>query len=157
MDKSIKYNRDTKDFEVTVNGEVIGYTATFLAGEAMADKFVHAALIAAPPAEEATSGPVVINPANITRQTVAAVLVEARAKVADNRRWATALAKAATELEATPWYFTGAILVIGSRTTPGKKYRVDGQHCECAAHAKNNPCWHRAAARLLIRAAQVAA
>lgn len=168
--KEISFDRTTKDFAVKVDGELIGFAATPAAGRSMADQYVdgllamearfiaeEAAALAAPVAEPASVGaptsPIVL--ANITRQSVAAVLVEARRKVADNRRWATALAKAATELEASAWYFTGAgVLVIASRTTPGKKYHVTDQGCECLAAQKGTPCWHKAAARLLTRAAE---
>lgn len=155
------------DFEVLVDGEIVGYTGTMIEAIEAADQHIagllelearyiteEAADQAAPVASEAPAAPVAVNVANISRQSVAAVLVEARRKVADNRRWATALAKAATELEASGWYFTGQILVIASRTTPGTRYRVTAQGCECPAHSKGNPCWHKAARKLLINAAQ---
>jgi hypothetical protein len=146
------------DYAAVVDGQEVGYAATHQAAMSIANEYVwnlielenryteKAATVAAP---------VAVNPANITRQAVARVLVDARRKVADNRKIATALAKASTELEASRWYFTGTVLVIASRTTPGKMYRVTGQTCECLAHGRGITCWHKVAHRLLTRSAQL--
>lgn len=158
--KAIRYDRETGDFAYLLNGEIVGYAASHLCAEQKLNELVYDLLrrgntgAADTPAAVTDPAPAAVNVSNITRQTVAAVLVDARRKVADNRRWANALAKASTELEASTWYFTGQVLVIASRTTAGKRYRVTGQTCECSAHSKGNPCWHRAAHRLLVKAAQ---
>jgi hypothetical protein len=45
---------------------------------------------------------------------------------------------------------------IPSATEPGVTYRVNGE-CQCRAHEHSNPCWHRAAKRLLAIAQQIEA
>lgn len=152
------------DYAAVVDGNEVGFAATHQAAMTIANEYVWNLIQLenrytdddAPVAVEIDAAPVAVNPANITRQTVARVLVDARRKVADNRQIATALAKASTELEASRWYFTGTVLVIASRTTPGKMYRVTGATCECPAHGRVT-CWHKVAHRLLSRAAQLPA
>ena len=39
--KRIQYDRVTKDFEVTVNGHLIGYCASYLEAEALANHVVY--------------------------------------------------------------------------------------------------------------------
>jgi hypothetical protein len=96
--------------------------------------------------------------APITTQQIAEALKTARVKVQDNKRWFTALSKAATELHASPWcwYSNISTLKIASRTTPGTWYIVDNNGCQCPAARKQNPCWHAAAKRLLERASEAA-
>jgi hypothetical protein len=170
MVKQVKFNREDRDYAWYIDGELMGFCSTYQLAQQAADDYVYASLTRSNTSaadlttEEAAAvaavvEPAAVNVANISRQTVAAVLVEARRKVADNRRWATALAKASTELEASAWYLTtSGALVINSRSTAGKRYRVTAQGCECPAAQKGNPCcWHKAARKLLINAAAVAA
>lgn len=89
--------------------------------------------------------------AQIDRAKVGSVVAAARAKVANDTRWLNAINKAYQELETNQWVFNGRVLVVASRTS-AKKYRVTANDCQCQAHAKGRPCWHRAAHRILTRA-----
>jgi hypothetical protein len=77
------------------------------------------------------------------------VIQEAFDKVAGSRRWQTAIAKAKRELEENPYmYFDGGALLILSGS--GEIYHANGS-CQCKAYRNGQPCWHRAAARLVER------
>ncbi len=54
-----------------------------------------------------------------------------------------------------PWHFDGETLVIQSATSD-QRYTVTAEGCACKAFWDCQPCWHRAARRLLIKAAQMA-
>ena len=88
---------------------------------------------------------------SINRQTVAA----ARTEAAEHRRWITAINRAALNLEACPWAFDGETLRIASATTRGTRYTVRPEGCACKAAQDGRPCWHRAAWRLLRKAAEL--
>ena len=90
---------------------------------------------------------------SINRQTVAAALAAARTESAEHRLWITAINHAALNLEACPWAFDGETLRIASATTRGTRYTVSPEGCECSAAQDGRPCGHRAARRLLRRAA----
>ena len=91
----------------------------------------------------------------INRQPVAAALRQARIEAAEHKAWITAINKAALNLEAATWMFDGEVLRIASATTPAKRYTATVKTCECPAFGKGRPCWHRAAARLLVKAAEM--
>ncbi len=91
---------------------------------------------------------------SINRQTVAAALRQARIDAAEHAAWVNAINKAALELEATSWAFDGEALRIASRTGTGR-YTATAHTCECKAYAAGRPCWHRACARLLVKAAEL--
>jgi hypothetical protein len=66
-----------------------------------------------------------------------------------NLRWQTAIAKAKQQLESNPFmHFDGDALLILSDSN--EIYRANGT-CQCKAFRNNQPCWHRAAARLVKR------
>ena len=92
---------------------------------------------------------------SISRQTVAAALAAARTEAAEHRLWITAINRAALNLEACPWAFDGDTLRIASATTKGTRYTVSPEGCECKAAQDGRPCWHRAAWRLLRKAAEL--
>ena len=92
---------------------------------------------------------------SISRQTVAAALAAARTEAAEHRLWITAINRAALNLEACPWAFDGETLRIASATTRGTRYTVSPEGCECKAAQDGRPCWHRAAWRLLRKAAEL--
>ncbi len=92
---------------------------------------------------------------SMNRQTVAAALAAARTEAAEHRLWITAINRAALNLEACPWAFDGETLRIASATTKGTRYTVSPEGCECKAAQDGRPCWHRAAWRLLRKAAEV--
>ena len=91
----------------------------------------------------------------INRQTVAQALRQARLEAAEHHAWITAINKAALNLEAAPWAFDGEVLRISSATTPGVRYTVTAAGCECRAGQQGKPCRHRAAHRLLCKAAEL--
>lgn len=91
---------------------------------------------------------------SISRSAVAAALRLARTACANDDRWLAALNRAALNLEACAWAWDGEILVIHSATAD-KRYTVDTSGCGCQASAHGHPCWHRAAYRLLVRAAEI--
>ena len=92
---------------------------------------------------------------SINRQTVAAALAAARTEAAEHRAWIAAINRAALNLEACPWAFDGDSLRIASATTKGTRYTVSPEGCECKAAQDGRPCWHRAAWRLLRKAAEL--
>ena len=92
---------------------------------------------------------------SINRQTVAAALAAARTEAQEHRLWITAINRAALNLEACPWAFDGETLRIASATTRGTRYTVTLDGCECKAAQDGRPCWHRAAWRLLRKAAEL--
>ena len=91
---------------------------------------------------------------SINRQTVAAALKQARIEAAEHKAWINAINKAALNLEACSWAFDGKVLRIASATSD-VRYTVDAQGCECKAAQDGRPCWHRAARRLLCKAAEL--
>jgi hypothetical protein len=66
-----------------------------------------------------------------------------------NLRWQMAITKAKVELESNPYmHYDGHALLILSPS--GEIYSANGA-CQCKAYVNNQPCWHRAAARLVER------
>lgn len=93
---------------------------------------------------------------SISRVTVAAALQAARTEAAEHQAWINAINRAALNLEACGWAFDGDVLQIASATTPAVRYTVDHTGCQCKAGQAGRPCWHRAAWRLLRKAAEMA-
>ncbi len=92
--------------------------------------------------------------AAVNRQTVAAALQAARTEAAEHRAWINAINRASLNLEACPWAFDGDVLRIASAST-NTRYTVTPEGCECKAGQAGRPCWHRAAWRLLRKAAEM--
>jgi hypothetical protein len=88
---------------------------------------------------------------NITKLNT--VVETAKAKTTD-RRWRNAIDKAAAQLRDNPYIseVDGGLLIL---STSGKTYHANGV-CQCAAFAKGTACWHRSAARLMVRYKEVA-
>ncbi len=91
----------------------------------------------------------------VNRQTVAQALQEARKQAGEHQAWLNAINKAALYLAAEQWAFDGETLVIMSATTDDARYLVTVKHCECRAFKRGIPCWHRAAARLVCKTAEM--
>ena len=91
----------------------------------------------------------------VNRSTVAAALAAARTEAATHRARINAINRAALNLEACSWAFDGDTLRIASATTRGTRYTVSPEGCECKAAQDGRPCWHRAAWRLLRKAAEL--
>ena len=94
---------------------------------------------------------------SVNRQSVALALREARVQAAQHQAWLNAINKASLYLSTGEWQFDGETLSISSATTDGARYHVTAHTCECKAFAAGRPCWHRAAARLLEKTAELAA
>ena len=90
----------------------------------------------------------------ISRQTVALALAAARTEAAEHTAWINAINRAALNLEACAWAFDGDVLRISSATS-ARRYTVSVDGCACQAGAAGKPCWHRAAWRLLRKAAEM--
>ena len=86
---------------------------------------------------------------NLNQETLEAVAQEAFDKAEGSRRWQRAIAKAKGQLESNPFmHWDGHALVILSDSNT--VYEANGT-CQCKAYAQGQPCWHRAAARILQR------
>lgn len=86
---------------------------------------------------------------NIDQSKMQQVIKRAFDKVAGSRRWQTAIVKAKQQIEENPYmHFDGSALLILSPS--GEIYQANGT-CQCKAFISNQPCWHRAAARLIER------
>ncbi len=86
---------------------------------------------------------------NIDQNRMEQVIQEAFDKVSGSRRWQIAIAKAKQQIEENPYiHFDGRALLILSPS--GEIYSANGT-CQCKAFSKGQPCWHRAAARLIER------
>jgi hypothetical protein len=86
---------------------------------------------------------------NIDQDRMQQVAQEAFNWVSGNRRWESAIARAKAQLESNPYmHFDGGTLLVLSES--GEIYRANGA-CQCKAFANGQPCWHRAAARLVER------
>ena len=86
---------------------------------------------------------------NIDHNKMQQVIREAFDKVSDSRRWQTAIVKAQQQIEENPYlHFDGRALLILSPS--GEIYSANGS-CRCKAFRRGQPCWHRAAARLVER------
>lgn len=82
------------------------------------------------------------------------VVQEAFAKVGHNCRWQMAIVKAKQQIESNPYmHYDGHALLILSPS--GEFYTANGT-CQCKAYKSGNPCWHRAASRLVQRYKEIA-
>ncbi len=85
---------------------------------------------------------------NLNQETMRQVIQEAFEKTS-SLRWQMAIAKARREIEDNPYlHFDGDALLILSDSN--EIYRSNGT-CQCKAFAHGQPCWHRAAARIVQR------
>ena len=91
----------------------------------------------------------------VNRTAVARALAQARAECVGQVAWMNAINRAALNLESCRWQFDGETLVIASASTD-RRYTVTPGGCGCKAFLDGKPCWHRAARRLLIKAAELA-
>lgn len=151
--RSIRYDRTTKDFAVSVDGELIGFAPSAIAGEEMANRHIDG-LIAHEAQCQAAEQAAPVATAYVTSEAITATLEQARATLAADRRWLAALNKAAEKLTSTRWQFDGRRLLVASATTAGQRYMVERGMCECTAAHNGRVCWHVAAYGLLTRAAR---
>src|SRR5690348_16289198 len=86
---------------------------------------------------------------NLNGTTLTQVVNSAKRSAAHDQRWLNAITRAAEELENNPYIARqDDHLLIGSPS--GAIYEANGQ-CQCEAFKRGNPCWHRAASRLVQR------
>jgi chloramphenicol 3-O-phosphotransferase len=86
---------------------------------------------------------------NLNSDRLTQVVQQAFDKAQDSLRWQTAIAKAKQQLEENPFmHFDGDALLILSPSNA--IYRANGT-CQCRAYRQGQPCWHRAAARIVER------
>ncbi len=86
---------------------------------------------------------------NIDQSRMEQVIQEAFDRVQSSRRWQVAIVKAKQQIEENPYlHFDGIALLILSPS--GEIYSANGS-CQCKAYTNSQPCWHRAAARLVER------
>ncbi len=85
---------------------------------------------------------------NLNEDRMRQVIQEAFDKMS-SLRWQMAIAKARREIEDNPYlhYDRHALLIL---SPSGEIYSANGT-CQCKAYMNNQPCWHRAAARLVER------
>lgn len=73
-------------------------------------------------------------------------------RVAGDRRWEMAIAKARRQIETNPYmHLDGDILLVLS---PSNRIYRAGRECQCESYRRRQPCWHRAAFKLLLRYAE---
>ena len=77
------------------------------------------------------------------------IITEAFDKAQGSKRWQTAIAKAKMQIETNAFmeWKDGALLILSASN---EIYTANGT-CQCRAYAQGQPCWHRAAARLVQR------
>jgi len=86
---------------------------------------------------------------NIDQDRMQQVIQQAFDRATGNQRWEKAIVRAKQQLESNPYmHFDGGALLVLSES--GEIYRANGT-CQCKAYANGQPCWHRAAARLVER------
>jgi len=85
---------------------------------------------------------------NLNVTVLGQVVDQALIDAAAHPRWVVAIGRAVLELNTNPWIERGDLhgLIIGSPS--GKCYTSNGE-CQCTAFEFGQPCWHRAAARLV--------
>ena len=96
-----------------------------------------------------------IKPKFIDRAVLAQVAAESIGKInpesQDGKRWIRAIAKAVAAIENNPNFEydlrTASLQIIGSKNDC---YTANGR-CQCPAYIGGQPCYHRAAARLIQR------
>ena len=88
---------------------------------------------------------------NINNMEMKETVADALNRIGSNRRWRNAVAKAEKQIENNPFMHYDAdaaqLLILSDS---GSIYEVNG-NCQCLAYRSGNPCWHRAAWRLLMR------
>jgi hypothetical protein len=86
---------------------------------------------------------------DIDQDRMGQVIQDAFNKALGNRRWEMAIAKAKQQLESNPFlHWDGSALLVLSPSN--EIYEANGT-CQCKAYLNHQPCWHRAAARLVER------
>jgi hypothetical protein len=86
---------------------------------------------------------------NLNPTTLAAVVDQARTSAAEHPRWLHAIDRAVVELLDNPYIERGELHgIVVMSSTSANLYSANGT-CTCEAYKFGQPCWHRAAARLV--------
>ena len=84
---------------------------------------------------------------NLSVSVLAAVVEQALKDASQHPRWTNAIRRAFEELDSNPFIERSEHgLLIGSPS--GQCYSANGV-CSCQAYEYGNPCWHRAASRIV--------
>lgn len=98
-----------------------------------------------------------LNSTQIDRELLSAIAAESLVIVElsnsrQKQRWINAIAKAVVQIEKNPFMTFNldaqSLTVLG---TQGTTYTAADTSCECQAAQNSQPCWHLAAARLIVR------
>ena len=88
---------------------------------------------------------------NLLGEVVADAVSAATKAGTNSKRWVNAIARATVELESNPFmtfnHDSNSLIVMSSSS--GATYEANGS-CQCRAFELGQPCWHRAAAKLVI-------
>lgn len=84
---------------------------------------------------------------NLNLTTLAAVVDQAMQAAANHPRWLNAINRAVAELVENPYISQqdGHLLIA----SPSGAIYAANDICQCEAFTRGQPCWHRAAARLV--------
>jgi hypothetical protein len=85
---------------------------------------------------------------DLNTSILSAVVDQAMRDAAGHPRWLTAITRAAVEILSNPYVARQDGHLLIASPTSGNIYAANGQ-CQCKAFEFNQPCWHRAAARLV--------
>lgn len=86
---------------------------------------------------------------NLNSTLLQQVVDQARRSAAEHPRWLHAIDRAVVELAENPYIERGELHgIIIMSSTSANLYSANGT-CQCEAYKYGNPCWHRAAARLV--------
>lgn len=97
----------------------------------------------------------IITQTELNQETLAAVVADAVASASkaktNSQRWINAIARATVELETNPHmtyrHDSHSLLILSPES--GNVYSANGT-CGCKAFELGYPCWHRAAAKLVV-------
>lgn len=96
-----------------------------------------------------------ITQTQLDQNLLAEVVAESLQKVStapNAKRWTNAIAKATVQLENNPFMTfnldSHSLLILSEQS--GEIYTANGT-CQCKAFEQGQPCWHRAAARIVTR------
>ena len=152
--KQIEYNGD--DYDMFFDGEYIGSRGTRHEAEQALDAHAYSLISRGNrrPVEVAPMVAVDDEPATLIRvDVVFEALVHAYDVAADatvaNSRWHNAVCAAFDYLLPLDTLdYADGVLTVQSATSDAV-YAASPTTCQCAAFKRGNPCWHRAAARLV--------
>lgn len=94
---------------------------------------------------------------NFTRDNLNAAGNAALAKVGNDPKWTKIIYRALVHLAAGQFMYDGHVVTLKSATSD-LVYRItvaEPMTCTCKGRSKGYVCWHVAAARLIVRAAEI--